>query len=56
VYQAEDKVQPKEEALLLGWGVLILLPVKSRRYDEPFWKDLPRARRVKEENLKELGL
>jgi hypothetical protein len=33
------------------------LPVRSRRYDEAFWKELLRGntRRSKEENLKELG-
>ena len=51
------RLQPKEEVLLLGWGVLMPLPVRSRRYDEAFWKDLLKGntRRSKEENLKELG-
>jgi len=33
------------------------LPVRSRRYDEAFWKELLKgnARRSKEENSKELG-
>lgn len=50
-------LQPKEEVLLLGWGVPMPLPVKSRRYDEAFWKELlgGGARRSKEQNLKELG-
>jgi len=34
------KLQPKEEVLLLGWGVPMPIPVKSRRYDEHFWNDL----------------
>ena len=34
------RLQPKEEVLLLGWGVPMPLPVKSRRYDNEFWKDL----------------
>lgn len=34
------RLQPKEEVLLLGWGVPMPLPVKSRRYDEKFWQDL----------------
>lgn len=33
-------MQPKEEVLLLGWGVPMLLPVKSRRYDDNFWREL----------------
>jgi len=51
------RLQPKEEVLLLGWGVPMPLPVRSRRYDEAFWKELLKgnARRSKEENLKELG-
>lgn len=34
------RLQPKEEVLLLGWGVPMPLPVRSRRYDEKFWDDL----------------
>ena len=34
------RLQPKEEVLLLGWGVPMPLPVKSRRYDDAFWEDL----------------
>ncbi len=53
------RLQPKEEVLLLGWGVPMPLPVKSRRYDEQFWKDLLGARdgqkKSREQNLKELG-
>ena len=55
------RLQPKEEVLLLGWGVPMPLPVKSRRYDEKFWKELLGGmsgnghKRSKEQNLKELG-
>ena len=34
------RLQPKEEVLLLGWGVPMPLPVRSRRYDDDFWKDI----------------
>ncbi|MBN2501903.1 MAG: ATP-binding protein [Anaerolineales bacterium] len=34
------RLQPKEEVLLLGWGVPMPLPVHSRRYDDQFWKEL----------------
>ncbi len=34
------RLQPKEEVLLLGWGVPMPIPVRSRRYDDDFWKDL----------------
>jgi hypothetical protein len=33
-------LQPKEEVLLLGWGVPMPIPVRSRRYDDTFWKEL----------------
>jgi DNA helicase HerA-like ATPase len=50
------RLQPKEEVLLLGWGVPMPLPVKSRRYDDEFWKELlGGGKRSKEQNLKELG-
>jgi len=34
------RLQPKEEVLLLGWGVPMPLPVRSRRYDDLFWNEL----------------
>jgi DNA helicase HerA-like ATPase len=34
------RLQPKEEVLLLGWGVPMPLLVRSRRYDENFWREL----------------
>lgn len=53
-------LQPKEEVLLLGWGVPMPLPVRSRRYDDAFWKELlgqngPVARRSPDVITKELG-
>ena len=44
-------------SLLLDWGVPMPLPVKSRRYDEVFWKELMggKEKKSKEQNLKELG-
>ena len=53
-----SRLQPKEEVLLLGWGVPMPLPVKSRRYDDNFWKELfggGKKKRSEEQNLKELG-
>ncbi len=35
-----SRLQPKEEVLLLGWGVPMPLPVRSRRYDDKFWQEL----------------
>jgi len=51
------RLQPKEEVLLLGWGVPMPLPVKSRRYDDQFWKELLGAGGKKDEAqiMKELG-
>jgi DNA helicase HerA-like ATPase len=34
------RLQPAEEVLLLGWGVPMPLPVRSRRYDDRFWQEL----------------
>ena len=34
------RLQPKEEVLLLGWGVPMPILVRSRRYDNTFWKEL----------------
>ena len=49
------RLQPKEEVLLLGWGVPMPLPVRSRRYDESFWKEMSGGKKSREETLKELG-
>jgi len=51
------RLQPKEEVLLLGWGVPMPLPVRSRRYDDEFWKELQggKTKRSAEQNIKELG-
>jgi hypothetical protein len=49
------RLQPKEEVLLLGWGVPMPLPIKSRRYDETFWRELQGSKRGKGEGLKDLG-
>jgi DNA helicase HerA-like ATPase len=49
------RLQPKEEVLLLGWGVAMPLPVRSRRYDDAFWMELLGAKRSREQSLKELG-
>lgn len=51
------RLQPKEEVLLLGWGVPMPLPVRSRRYDDNFWRDLlgTKGKKGEGEILKELG-
>jgi DNA helicase HerA-like ATPase len=53
------RLQPKEEVLLLGWGVPMPLPVRSRRYNDAFWNELLGKKFKKgfdpDEALKELG-
>jgi DNA helicase HerA-like ATPase len=49
------RLQPKEEVLLLGWGVPMPLPIKSRRYDDAFWKELLGSKRRKGAGVKDLG-
>ncbi len=51
------RLQPKEEVLLLGWGVPMPLPIKSRRYDDNFWSELLGAGSGKDESqrMRELG-
>ena len=51
------RLQPKEEVLLLGWGVPMPLPVRSRRYDDNFWFELlgSSTKRSPEQNLADLG-
>jgi DNA helicase HerA-like ATPase len=53
-----SRLQPKEEVLLLGWGVPMPLPVRSRRYDDAFWEELlgkSSRKRDAAQSLKELG-
>jgi hypothetical protein len=52
------RLQPKEEVLLIGWGMPMPLPVSSRRYDLQFWDELLGASsgdRGESEILTELG-
>ncbi|MCB8950767.1 MAG: ATP-binding protein [Ardenticatenales bacterium] len=34
------RLREKEEVLLLGWGVKMPIPVRSRRYDQQFWDEM----------------
>ncbi|NCP87251.1 MAG: hypothetical protein CO094_12440 [Anaerolineae bacterium CG_4_9_14_3_um_filter_57_17] len=47
------RLQPKEEVLLLGWGVPMPLPVHSRRYDAVFWQDLLKNSHFKDKTIAE---
>ena len=52
------RLQPKEEVMLMGWGVPMPLPVRSRRYDDKFWEELLGKKSDKKsalDNIKELG-
>lgn len=52
------RLQPKEEVLLLGWGVPMPIPVRSRRYDDTFWRELlgkPAQVFSTEQRIKNLG-
>jgi hypothetical protein len=40
-----SRLQPKEEVLLLGWGVPMPILVQSRRYDEKFWQDIKSSKK-----------
>lgn len=55
-----SRLQPKEEVLLLGWGVPMPLPIRSRRYNGDFWEELigDQVRvddQSAEDSIKELG-
>jgi hypothetical protein len=56
------RLQPKEEALLLGWGVPMPILVRSRRYDDRFWNELLKntrkagKKRSEEDILNDLGI
>ena len=52
------RLQPKEEVLLLGWGVPMPILVRSRRYNDLFWQELlgdKKGNRSTDDLLKELG-
>ena len=52
------RLQPKEEVMLMGWGVPMPLPVRSRRYNEIFWKELlgkKGNKKTAQQNIEELG-
>jgi hypothetical protein len=51
-------LQPKEEVLMLGWGVPMPILLRTRRYDDEFWKELLGKDGVKsdpDEIVKKLG-
>ena len=53
-----SRLQPKEEVLLLGWGMPMPMVVRSRRYDARFWEELlgkAARKRGEDDILKDLG-
>lgn len=51
------RIQAGQEVLLLGpWGVPMPLPVRSRRYDESFWKELLKENKSQEQRKKSITL
>jgi len=51
-------LQPKEEVLMLGWGVPMPILLRTRRYDDGFWKELKgdsNGQKSPGEQLKKLG-
>ena len=49
------RLQEKEEVLLLGWGVKMPIPVRSRRYDQAFWDDMRGRETKREESIEEIN-
>lgn len=48
------RLQEKEEVLLVGWGVKMPIPVKSRRYDEEFYRQV-RGRALERPDLDKIN-
>ncbi len=48
-------LQPKEEVLLLGWGVPMPIPVRSRRYDDTFWQEVFRKKDARKMTIEDLS-
>ncbi|MFT5193837.1 MAG: hypothetical protein ACI9EW_001422 [Cellvibrionaceae bacterium] len=42
------RLQEKQEVLLLGWGVKMPIPIKSRRYDQDFYDEMRGKRPTKQ--------
>ena len=49
-----SRLQPKEEVLILGWGVPMPIPIKTLRYDTTFWNTLLGTKSRKSESEEEL--
>ncbi|MEM7801638.1 MAG: ATP-binding protein, partial [Chloroflexota bacterium] len=49
------RLQEKQEVLLLGWGVKMPIPVRSRRYDDAFYAEMKNQRPKKQESIKDIN-
>jgi hypothetical protein len=48
------RLQEKQEVLLLGWGVKMPIPIRSRRYDEDFYNEMRGKSTKKKQSLEEI--
>jgi DNA helicase HerA-like ATPase len=48
------RLQEKQEVLLLGWGVKMPIPIRSRRYDEDFYNEMRGKGKKKKQTLEEI--
>ncbi len=48
------RLQEKQEVLLLGWGVKMPIPIRSRRYDEDFYKEMRGKKKKEKQSLEEI--
>ena len=52
------RLQPKEEVILLGWGIPMPIPIRSRRYDDQFWAEIlgkTQSNRSADDIIREMG-
>jgi hypothetical protein len=48
------RLQEKQEVLLLGWGVKMPIPIRSRRYDEEFYNEMRGKKKKEKQSLEEM--
>lgn len=49
------RLQEKEEVLLLGWGVKMPIPIRSRRYDEEFYREMRGGKPAAENSITDIN-
>ena len=50
------RLQEKQEVLLLGWGVKMPIPIRSRRYDQQFWDEMKGKAQKATNRMNEMSL